>query len=167
MSIQYRYVQIGVSVVAWSAVLLVATYRSHTPVVFGQYSRAHVILLGLLVCIAVMAEHLANDIVRYWTKKSSSTKVAHCVRSTVTEIKSFAMGLTQTLSEARSYFVSLYRSCKRVIRHLMSSGSHLLMRKQQHERIRASHHTSTISRWLFHHKSPAPAWGSGGEDGKT
>ncbi len=53
MSAQLRYLKIGVAVVAWSSVLLAATYRSHTPVVFGRYSWGYVVLLGLLVGVAV------------------------------------------------------------------------------------------------------------------
>lgn len=40
--------------VAWSVVLLTATYRSHTPVVFGRYSWGYVVLLGLLVGVSLM-----------------------------------------------------------------------------------------------------------------
>ncbi|MFY4730772.1 hypothetical protein [Nitrospira sp. BLG_2] len=132
MSAQYRYLKIGVSVLAWSGVLLVTTYWSHTPVAFGQYSLNQLILLGLLVSIAVMAEHLADDIVSYWTKKSSTTKVARHsewwishVTLWVTEIKAFAMGLAQTLSKPTFYLVNIVTSCKRVTRGLMSSWSHL------------------------------------------
>ncbi len=34
----YRYVNIAVSVFAWSGVLLLTTYWSHTLAAFGQYS---------------------------------------------------------------------------------------------------------------------------------
>lgn len=53
MSAEPRYVKIGVSIVAWSGVLLAATYQSHTPVVFGRYSWGYVVLLGLLVGVAL------------------------------------------------------------------------------------------------------------------
>lgn len=53
VSSQLRYVKIGVPVVAWSNVLLAATYRSHTPVAFGRYSRGYVVPLGLLVGVAL------------------------------------------------------------------------------------------------------------------
>lgn len=53
MSSQLRYLKIGSSVLAWSGVLLAATYRSHTPVVFGRYSWGYVVLLGLLVGVAL------------------------------------------------------------------------------------------------------------------
>lgn len=53
MSAHRRYLKIGVAIVAWSSVLLAATYRSHTPVVFGRYSWGYVVLLGLLVGIAL------------------------------------------------------------------------------------------------------------------
>jgi hypothetical protein len=115
-------------VIAWSGVLLTATYRSHTPVVLGQYSWGHVTLLGLLVCIAVMAEPLANHMVSFWSKKASPTMVAgqreRAVGRAMAEINAFAMGLAQTLAEARSYFVSLFMSCKRVTRSLMSGEFH-------------------------------------------
>ncbi len=54
MSTSYRSMKIGVVVVVWSSVLLAATYRSHTPVVFGRYSWGYVILLGALSCIALL-----------------------------------------------------------------------------------------------------------------
>src|SRR5215510_8538945 len=53
MSPRLRYVQIGVSLVSWSVVVLAATYRSHTPVVFGRYSWGYVTWLGLLVGVAL------------------------------------------------------------------------------------------------------------------
>lgn len=53
MNPQPQYVKIGVSLVSWSVVLLAATYRSHTPVVFGRYSWGYVTVLGLLVGIAL------------------------------------------------------------------------------------------------------------------
>ena len=104
MSAQRRYVTIAVSLVAWSGVLLVVTYWSHTSVVFGQYSWGPVTLLGFLVYTAVMAEYTANHIVSYWTKMSSRPLA---------------------LSEDKSYLVFLFLSCKRVTRSLLSSGSHL------------------------------------------
>lgn len=132
MSAHYRYIKISISVVAWSGVLLVATYRSHTPVVFGKYGWVQVMLLGLLGCTAVMAEYLTSDIVNSWAKKSSLARGViqlergmSRARSMVTEVQAFSMRLPQVLSEARSYFVYLFVSCKRVTRHLISSGSHL------------------------------------------
>ena len=53
MSAHLRYLKIGVAVMAWSGVLLAATYRSHTPVVSGWYSRGYIVLLGLLVVVAL------------------------------------------------------------------------------------------------------------------
>ena len=53
MNHQPQYVKIGVSLVSWSVVLLAATYRSHTPVVFGRYSWGYVTVLGLLVGMAL------------------------------------------------------------------------------------------------------------------
>lgn len=53
MSTHLRYVKIGVSVVAWSIVLLAATYRSHTAVVLGRYSSGYVALLSLLAGVAL------------------------------------------------------------------------------------------------------------------
>lgn len=53
MSAHLRYLKIGVAVVAWSGVLLAATYRSHTPVVFERYSWGYIVLLGLLVVVAL------------------------------------------------------------------------------------------------------------------
>lgn len=127
-----RCVTLAVSVVAWSGVLLVATYRSYTPVVFGQYSWGQVTLLGFLVYAAVMAEHMANDIVSYWIKQSSRPLVGNQgeetmsrARSRVIDVKSFGLGLARPLSEGKSYLVNLFLSCKRVTRSLMSSGSHL------------------------------------------
>lgn len=53
MNPQPRHVKIGVSLVAWSVVVLAATYRSHTPMVFGRYSWGYVTWLGLLVGVAL------------------------------------------------------------------------------------------------------------------
>lgn len=132
MSPQRRYVTIAVSVLAWSGVLLVVTYWSHTLKVFGQYSWSQVTLLVFLAYTAVMAEHMANDIVSYWTTKSSRTPVASQreesmsrAGSRVTDVKVLAMGLAQTLSEAKSGFVCIFTSCKKVTRGLMSSESRL------------------------------------------
>ena len=132
MSVQYRYVKVAVSVVAWSGVLMVATYWSHTPAVFGPYRVGPLLLLGFLAWIAVMADHLANDIVRYWTKKSSTTTVLRQrewwksrVRFRATEIKAFGMGLAEAFSEPKSCLVNVVASCKRVSRGFMSSESHL------------------------------------------
>lgn len=131
MGAHYRYVKIAVLVIAWSGVLLVATYWSHTPLMFGQHRWDHLMLLGLLVSIAAMAEHLADAIVIYWTKQSSITKVdrqrewgMRRVRLRVNEITIFAMGLARTLSNPPSYVMNIVISCKRVARGLMSSESH-------------------------------------------
>jgi hypothetical protein len=125
-----RCAAIAVSVVAWSGVLLVVTYRSHTPVVFEQYSWGQVTLLSSLVCTAVMAEQLAKAMVSYWIRKSSRPLVVSQreetmsrARSRAIEINGFVRGLAWTLSEGKSYLVSLFLSCKRVTRSLMSSGS--------------------------------------------
>lgn len=48
------YLKIGVTLVAWSIVFLAATYRSHTPMVFGRYSWGYVGLLGFLTGVAMM-----------------------------------------------------------------------------------------------------------------
>ncbi len=48
-----RYVKICITVLAWIGVLLVATHRSHPPVVLGRYSWNYAYLLGLLVGVAV------------------------------------------------------------------------------------------------------------------
>jgi hypothetical protein len=99
--------------------------------VFGQYRWGQVTLLGFLVYTAVMAEHMANDIVSYWTKKSSRPLMARGeqhmsrARSRAIEITAFVTGLARTLWEGKSYLVCLFLSCKRVTRSLMSSGSHL------------------------------------------
>jgi hypothetical protein len=53
MSSHLRYLTLRISVVAWSLVLLAATYQSHTPVVFGRYSWGYIALLGLLVGVAL------------------------------------------------------------------------------------------------------------------
>ena len=132
MSAQCQYVKQAVSIAGWGGILLVATYWPPTPVVVGQYSWGQVTLLGVLVYTAAMAEHLANDIVSYWTKKSSRTLVASqreqsMSRARSRAIKAFVMGLglARTLSEGKSYLVCIFISCKRVTRSLMSSGSHL------------------------------------------
>lgn len=49
-----KYLKMAVAVVAWSSVLVAATHRSHTPVVFGRYSWGYVTLLGLLAGVALM-----------------------------------------------------------------------------------------------------------------
>jgi lysophospholipase L1-like esterase len=48
-----RYLKVCVVVVTWVSVLLIATHRSHPPVVFGRYSWNYAYLLGLLVGVAV------------------------------------------------------------------------------------------------------------------
>jgi lysophospholipase L1-like esterase len=53
MNRNLRYLKFGAVAVAWSLVLLAATYRSHTPVVLGRYSSGYVALLGLLIGVAV------------------------------------------------------------------------------------------------------------------
>ena len=75
MSAHQRYVQLGISVVAWSVVLLVVTYWLQTTKAVGQSTWGSIVLLGLLVGIAVMAEDIANNIVSSWGKKSSTTRV--------------------------------------------------------------------------------------------
>lgn len=127
-----RYTRIGVSVGAWSGVLLAATYWSHTQLVFGQYSWGQVTLLGLLMGTAVLAEHLTDSMVSYWIKKSSLTTVASqreqvlsFVMSRLIEINTLARRCAQTISEATSYLVAIFMSCKRVTHRLMSSGPHL------------------------------------------
>ena len=47
-----RYVKICVAVLAWTGVLLAATYRSESPVLLGRYSWRYACLLGLLVGVA-------------------------------------------------------------------------------------------------------------------
>jgi lysophospholipase L1-like esterase len=47
-----KYFKIGVVVLAWVGVLLAATYRSHTPMVFDRYSLGYAGLLSLLVGVA-------------------------------------------------------------------------------------------------------------------
>ena len=122
MSVQCQYIKIACSVVGWCGVLLTATYRSHTPVVLGQYSWGQVTLLVLLVCTAVMAEPLSSHIVGFWIKKASSPTVADQREGgagrAMAESNAFVMRLAQTLSDARSYFVYLSMYYKRVIRHL-------------------------------------------------
>ena len=118
-----RCVTIAVSVVAWSGVLLGVTYRSHSPVVFGQYSWSQVALLGFLVYTAVVAEHMATDIVNYWMKKSSRPLVAREETMSRTGsrgiyLKSFAWISTAIFA----YLLNLFLSCKRVTRSLTSSG---------------------------------------------
>jgi hypothetical protein len=121
MSAQYRHVKITLSVVPWGGVLIVATYWPPTAVVFGQYSWGRLILLGFLVWIAMMADHLANDIVSYWNKQSPTTTVVRQrewwmsrIGLRTTKIKAFGRGLP-------SCFVNVVMSCKRVSRGLMSS----------------------------------------------
>ena len=48
------YIKLSVVLVAWSIVLLTATYRSHTPVVFGRYSWGYVVLLGIFVGVSLL-----------------------------------------------------------------------------------------------------------------
>lgn len=50
-----------VVVLAWSGVLLAATYRSHTPVVLGRYSWSYIALLGLLVGVALLLSLVRSD----------------------------------------------------------------------------------------------------------
>lgn len=76
MSVYQRYVQLGISVVAWSVVLLVVTYWMQMPAVVSQPTWGSIVLLGFLVGIAVMAEDIANNIVSSRGKKSSTTTVA-------------------------------------------------------------------------------------------
>lgn len=126
-----RCATIAVSVVAWSGVLLVATYQSHTPVVFGEYSWGQLTLLGFLVYTAVMAEHLSGDIVGYLTKKSFRNLVVSQREATISRagsrgiyVKSFAMGVARLLLDGKCYVVNLFVSCRRMTRSLMS-GSQL------------------------------------------
>lgn len=49
MSPHIRYLRIGLPVMAWSGVVLAATYRSHTPAVFGRYSWGYLTALLVLV----------------------------------------------------------------------------------------------------------------------
>ncbi len=60
-----RNVKIFVAVLAWMAVLLAATHRSHPPIVLGRYSWSYASLLGLLVGVAV-AVSLAKSV---WYEK--------------------------------------------------------------------------------------------------
>ena len=48
-----QYLKVCIVTVAWIGVLLVATHRSHPPVVLGRYSWNYAYLLGLLVGVAV------------------------------------------------------------------------------------------------------------------
>jgi hypothetical protein len=126
MTAQCRYVKIGLSMVAWSGVLVASTYRSYTPVVFGQYSWGQVILLGLLMCTAVLAEPLTDNIMNYWTKMVTPPEQALSrVMSKLTEINTFVRRCSQTISEATSYLVVIFMSCKRATHRLMSSVPHL------------------------------------------
>lgn len=75
MSAHQRYVQLGISVAAWSVVLVVVTYWLQAPKMVGQPTWESIVLLGLLVGIAVMAEDIANYIVSSGGKKSSTTRV--------------------------------------------------------------------------------------------
>jgi len=133
MSVRCWYAKIGLSVGAWSGVLLVATHRSHTPVVFGQYSWGQVTLLGLLMCTAMMAECLTDNMMNYWTTKLIHTTVVgqrgqalSRIMSRLTEINSFTRACAQTISEATSYLVAIFMFCKRVTHRLKTSGLHLL-----------------------------------------
>lgn len=123
-----RYAKMGVSVFAWSGVLMMATYGTH-PTVLGPYSWGIATLLSLLMCIAVMAEPLSSRIVGFWIKKASHTAVAGQMEQgmgpVMATINAFTIRLIETSSEARSFFASLFMSCKRVTRRLVSSGSHL------------------------------------------
>ncbi|MGC4097890.1 MAG: hypothetical protein QM706_12305 [Nitrospira sp.] len=76
MSAHQRYVCIGISVGAWSVVLLVVTYWVQTPAWGGPPSWGSIGLLSLLMGIAVMAEDLATIIVSAWGKQSSTTTLA-------------------------------------------------------------------------------------------
>lgn len=53
MNAHLKYMKLGLVIMAWSVVLLAATYRSHTPVVFGRYSWGYLALLVFLVGIAL------------------------------------------------------------------------------------------------------------------
>lgn len=74
MSAHHRYVTLGISVVAWSVVLVMVTYWVQMPARIGSSSWGSIGLLGLLVGIAVMAENLANTIVSAWGKQSSTRR---------------------------------------------------------------------------------------------
>jgi hypothetical protein len=94
-----RCVTIAVSVVAWTGILVLATYHSDTPVVFGQYSWGQVTLLSLLLYTAVMAEYLSKNMVSYWIMTSSRPLMASPreetrsrVRSRVIELTAFVRG---------------------------------------------------------------------------
>jgi hypothetical protein len=54
METHLRYLKVGITLFAWSIVFLAATYRSHTPAVFGRYSWGYVGLLGILIGMAIM-----------------------------------------------------------------------------------------------------------------
>ncbi len=122
MSAQHRYTKIGVSVCAWSGVLLTATFGAHTPVTPGLSSWGYTTLLGLLVCTAVMAEPLSNRTLSFWMTKAIQRERE--AGRAMLAINAIARRSAQTFSEGRSYFVSLFLSCKRVTRRLVSSGSH-------------------------------------------
>lgn len=53
MNTHLRYMKLSAVIIAWGGVLLAATYRSHTPVVFDRYSWGYVVLLGIFVGVAM------------------------------------------------------------------------------------------------------------------
>ena len=117
--------------VAWSGVLLVATHQSHTPVVLGQYGWGQASLLGLLLCGAVMAEHLTNNAVSYWANKSSHASVvsqgqeaSSRVMSPPNKITTFARCCAQTISEATYFLVAVFIFCRRLTHRLMCKVPH-------------------------------------------
>lgn len=129
MNAQCRYAKIGVSVSAWSAVLLTTTYLLRNPVALGPSSWGYAALLGLLVCIAVMADPLCDYTMNAWSKKVSHTRVVTWgeggMGRAMANRNAVMMGWGRTLSEAQTIVVSLFLYCKRATRYLMSSGSHL------------------------------------------
>jgi hypothetical protein len=79
------------------------------------------------VYTAVVAEHMATDIVNYWMKKSSRPLVAREETMSRTGsrgiyLKSFAWRLVRPFLEGKPYLLNLFLSCKRVTRSLTSSG---------------------------------------------
>jgi hypothetical protein len=73
----------------------------------------------------------------YWTKMVTPPEQALSrVMSKLTEINTFVRRCSQTISEATSYLVVIFMSCKRATHRLMSSVPHLWWREQSHECIR-------------------------------
>lgn len=100
-----RKLRIVISVMAWGAVCLAASYRSHTPVVFGRYSLNYTYLLGLLVGLAVM---LSLDKASWYRKLyQSKTGIVVSVVSLLVSIVALELAVRLVDPFGISYYAAL------------------------------------------------------------